>query len=72
MEDYQNLNRNINLEEIRVVVFSISPRKALGLDDFPTRCYQKTWHTLGSKVCDMVHNIWMNPSEIMNFNQRDI
>lgn len=44
------------------------PWKALGLDRFPSRFYQKYWRMVLKKVCELVMRLWSNLSEIMNIN----
>ena len=50
VEDNKNLNRPISLEEVRTVVFNMSPDKSPGPDGFQAFFFQKCWDILGEDL----------------------
>lgn len=67
-EDYQCMASQVN-EEIKSVMFSMSPREALGPDSFHAGIYQKSWETVGSKVDDFVWKVWVVVNVFAGFSQ---
>ncbi|KAI5414012.1 hypothetical protein KIW84_058235 [Lathyrus oleraceus] len=67
--ELQRISRQVEGIEVREAIFSMNPWNALGLDGFPAGFYQKSWSTVGEKVCDIVKRIWRNPSDFMHINQ---
>lgn len=49
-EDNKNLNRPITLEEVRTVVFNMSPDKSPGPDGFQAFFFKKCWDILGEDL----------------------
>ena len=49
-EDNKILNRPINLEKVRTMVFNTSPDKSPGLDGFQAFFFQKCWDILGEDL----------------------
>lgn len=70
--ELQRISRQVEGIEVREAIFSMNPWNALGLDGFPAGFYQKSWSTVGEKVCDIVKRIWRNPSDFMHINQTGI
>lgn len=49
-EENQNLNRPITLEEVRTMVFKMSPDKSPGPDGFQALFFQRCWDILGEDL----------------------
>lgn len=49
-EENKNLNRPITLEEVRTMVFNLSPDKSPGPDGFQSFFFQKCWDILGEDL----------------------
>ena len=72
MDYLQRLNEQVSDEEVKHAVFLMKPWKAHELDRFPAYFYQNSWNTVGSKVCEHVRQLCMNPSEQGKINHTDI
>lgn len=46
------------IEEIKTVVFAMSPYKVVGPDGFHAGFYQRCWTTVGASVCNLVINFF--------------
>jgi hypothetical protein len=68
----RDLSEPLTNDEIKNVVFSMSPWKAPGPDGFPAGFYQKSWEIVGSTICEFVRKIWTDPQEIGVVNKTDI
>ncbi|PNX94494.1 ribonuclease H, partial [Trifolium pratense] len=71
-DEVQEISGEIDDEEIKRAVFSMSPWKAPGPDGFPAGFYQKSWNIVGNSVCDFVKHIWYNPLLLREVNCTDI
>ncbi|CAL5210935.1 unnamed protein product [Lathyrus oleraceus] len=54
----EKLGKSITDNEIRHVMFYMTPWKVSGLDGFPTKFYQKSWSVTSRKVCEHVKGLW--------------
>ncbi|MCH81869.1 putative ribonuclease H protein [Trifolium medium] len=71
-QELQQIHCDIEDDEIKRAVFSMSPWKAPGPDGFPAGFYQKSWNTVGRSVCDYVKQVWTNPLLLRDVNCTDI
>lgn len=65
---WQNLERRISREEIIQTVKCMGSFKALGPDGFKAIFFQNQWQVIVNEFCDMVHNIFKEPTTIKEIN----
>jgi len=62
---YQILSSDFTTDEIKVALFQMGPKKALGLDGMNALFYQKFWHVVGdnivSAMLDYLNSSVMHP-----------
>ncbi|XP_021828885.1 uncharacterized protein LOC110769256, partial [Prunus avium] len=51
----ESLVADVDMEEVKVNLFSIGGLKAPGVDGFPACFYQKQWNTCANDILDLVH-----------------
>lgn len=71
-EDLEKLHRTVKDEEIKNVIFAMTPWKAPRPDGFPVGFYKKLWKVVDIKVCEIVERSWENPTYITEVNQTNI
>ncbi|MCH79574.1 putative ribonuclease H protein [Trifolium medium] len=71
-EEIEQIRLEIEDDEVKRAVFSMSPWKALGPDGFLAGFYQKSWQTVGRSVGDFVKQAWSNPLILREVNCNDI
>lgn len=50
----------ITNDEIKHIIFSMKPFKALGVDGYPTLFYQSQWHIVGGSINRLVKEIFIS------------
>lgn len=53
----QQMKEDVTDDEVKKVVFAMSPWKALGPDGYPAGFYQKSWRIVGKHVCVFVKKL---------------
>lgn len=71
-EDFEEIHRDVNDEEIREAVFSMGALKAPGLDGLHPIFYQANWEIVGPSVCRLVREAFSNPEKIQEVNDTAI
>lgn len=59
-------------EEIKQVIFDMTPWKSLEPDGYHVGFFQQSWNVVGNNVCSFVQDLWDNPCKIQEINQTDI
>jgi hypothetical protein len=54
LQDRVLLEEDFSTDEVKKALFQMHPSKALGVDGFTARFYQRHWHLFGEDLCKAV------------------
>ena len=52
------MKKSVDDEEIRDIIFSMKPLKALGIDGLHAIFYQSQWEVVGKSVCKQIKDVF--------------
>lgn len=70
--DYNKLQDDLNVTEIKQVGFQMTPWKAPGSDGFHAWFFHKSWTAISKSLCSDIIVMWDNPTNIREGNQTKI
>ena len=66
-ERYHIMKKSVDDEEIRDIIFSMKPLKALGSDGLHVIFYQAQWEVVGKSVCKQIKDVFNGETVPANF-----
>ena len=66
--DYDQLNRDVTDEEIKLAFFSLNPNKAPGPDGFNGFFFKKAWNVVGKDIIDAIRSFFTSGSMLREVN----
>lgn len=71
-EEVRLLSADVTNEEIRAAAFDMGAFKAPGPDGLQAFFYQEYWSVVGQSVCDLVRDIFNNPTQVASLNETNL